>query len=375
MTLFCKTPFCKTPFCKLLALLAVAFCAMNVPARADDVADFYRGKRITLVIGYGTGGGYDTYARMLARFLSEHIPGNPNIIAQNMPGAGSRSAANWLYNVAPKDGTVIAILSQTTPTDQALGQSGIQFDARKFNWIGNMVVVNNILFVSATSGVKTIEDAKKKVLAMGATGASSPSVLYPQVSNNLLGTKFKIVSGYPGGGDINLAVERGEVDGRGSDSWASMKANNQAWLREKKINILFQVGPKREADLDAPLWRELGRTDEEREILDVLSGDVAVGRPILTAPDVPADRVKALRQAFEQTVHDPKFLAAAKQANMYFNPLPGEELQRIVGRIVSQPPELIAKVKAAIKPSDVQRLPGSKSGKSGKSGKSDKSGK
>src|ERR1700736_1181662 len=213
----------------LLLAAALPLC-MAVPALADDVADFYRGKRISLVVGYGTGGGYDLYARMLGRFMSDHIPGKPTIIAQNMPGAGSRGAANWLYKVAPRDGTVIATLSQTTPTDQALGQPGVQFDVRKFNWIGNMVVVNNFLYVSAASGVASLEQAKSKALAIGATGASSPSVLYPQVSNNLLGTKFRIVSGYVSGGDINIAVERGEVDGRGSDSSASMKSTPTHWL-------------------------------------------------------------------------------------------------------------------------------------------------
>jgi tripartite-type tricarboxylate transporter receptor subunit TctC len=354
---------------RISAALLLAFpFVLAAPAGADDVADFYRGKRINLVIGYGSGGGYDTYARMLVRFIGEHIPGNPTVIAQNMPGAGSRGAGNWLYNVAPKDGTVISMLSQATPTDQALGQPGIQFDARKFNWIGNMVVVNNITFVRAASGIRSIEDAKQRVVVLGSTGASSPSVLYPQVSNNLLGTKFKIVSGYPGGGDINLAVERGEVDGRGSDSWASMKANNPAWISERKVNILYQVGPRREADLDAPLWSELAQDDEQRQILDVLSGDVAVGRPILTAPDVPAERVKALRLAFDATLKDPKFIAAAEQARMYLNPMGGEELQQIVGRIVSPSPAVIAKVKDAIKIKDVQQLPGGQQPQGGASG-------
>ena len=343
----------------LASILLAGMLIAASPASADDVADFYRGKRINLVIGYGSGGGYDTYARMLARFIGEHIPGNPTVIAQNMPGAGSRGAGNWLYNVAPKDGTVISMLSQATPTDQALGQAGIQFDVRKFNWIGNMVVVNNITFVWAASGIRSIDDAKQRVVVLGSTGASSPSVLYPQVSNNLFGTKFKIVLGYPGGGDINIAVERGEVDGRGSDSWASMKANNPAWIRERKVNILYQVGPRRESDLDAPLWSELAQNDEQRQILEVLSGDVAVGRPILTAPDVPAERVKALRLAFDETLKDPKFIAAAEQARMYLNPMAGEELQQIVGRIVSPSPAVIAKVKDAIKIKDVQQLPGS----------------
>jgi tripartite-type tricarboxylate transporter receptor subunit TctC len=324
-------------------------------AAADDVADFYRGKRINLVIGYGPGGGYDTYARLLGRFIGERIPGKPTIVPQNMPGAGSRGAANWLYNVAPKDGTVLATLSQTTPTDQALGQSGIRFDAAKFNWIGNTVLVNNVMFVWSETGVATVDEAKRKQLAIGATGASSPSVLYPQVSNNLLGTKFKIVSGYPGGGDINIAVERREVDGRGSDSWASIKAHSSRWLNERKINILFQVGPRREADLpDVPMWSELGQSDEQRQILEVLSGDVAVGRPILTGPGVPTDRVQALRKAFDETVRDPQFIEAANKAAMYLNPMSGAELQQIVGRIVGPSPAVIEKIQEATKIKDAQ---------------------
>jgi tripartite-type tricarboxylate transporter receptor subunit TctC len=348
-------------------LLAVALpLAGAAPASADDVADFYRGKRINLVVGYGTGGGYDLYARMLGRFMGDHIPGKPTIIAQNMPGAGSRGAANWLYNVAPRDGSVIATLSQTTPTDQALGQPGVHFDVRKFNWVGNMVVVNNLLFVSAASGVATLAQAKSKSLAIGATGASSPSVLYPQVSNNLLGTKFKIVSGYVSGGDINIAVERGEVDGRGSDSWASMKSTHPDWLRDRTVNILFQIGTKHEGDLpEVPLWSELGQSDEQRQILEILSGDVTVGRPILTAPDVPPDRVRALRRAFDETLADPLFVEAASKANMEFHPIGGEALQDVVSRIAGASPKVIAMVKEAIKIKDVRQLPADQKPKDG----------
>src|SRR5262245_22579469 len=183
----------------LAALTTALLIATSTTAIAqnDEVADFYRGKTVRLVIGYGPGGGYDVYGKFLARYLGEHIPGKPTVIAQNMPGAGSRSAANWLYKVAPKDGTVLAVLGQATPADQALGQPGVQFDVRQFNWIGNMVDVNNIMMTWAESGVRTIDDAKKKSLAIGATGASSPSVIYPTVANNLFGTQFKIVSGYP----------------------------------------------------------------------------------------------------------------------------------------------------------------------------------
>ena len=334
---------------RLPLLAAVALPLLIKPAAADDVADFYRGKRLSLVIGFGAGGGYDLYARMLGRFIGAHIPGNPTIVPQNMPGAGSRNAANWLYAVAPRDGSVIATLGQATPTDQALGQPGVLFDARRFNWIGNLALVNNILFVSAASGVATFADAKLKPVAVGASGASSPSVLYPQVSNNLLGSKFKIVSGYPGGGDINIAVERHEVDGRGSDSWASMKSTHPDWVRDHAINILFQVGPRREPDLpDVPLWTELAGDADQRQVLEILSGDVSVGRPILTAPEVPAARVKALRQAFDDTLRDPNFLEAARGANMDFNPMDGEQLQQIVGRIVAPSPRILALVKDAI---------------------------
>jgi tripartite-type tricarboxylate transporter receptor subunit TctC len=332
----------------LATLVAATLLGSATLPAAADVADFYRGKRINFVIGYGTGGGYDIYARLLARFIGEHIPGNPTVVPQNMPGAGSRRAANWLYAVAPKDGTVLACLGQATPTDQALGQPGIQFDARKFNWIGNLVVVNNIMFVSAASGVATIDDAKKKTLSMGASGASSPSVLYPQVSNNLLGTKFKVVPGYSSGSDINLAVERHELDGRGSDSWASLKSTNADWLRDHKINILFQVGPRRESDLpDVPLWSELGESEGQRQVLEILSGDVAVGRPILTAPNVPADRVRALRKAFDETLADPQFLAAAKHANIYISPVGGEELQAMVDRIAGPSERVLTMLRQA----------------------------
>lgn len=343
-----------------IAAVLVMFGMVN-RAAAQPVADFYKGKQMPLVIGYGVGGGYDQYARVLARFMGAHIPGEPTLVVQNMPGAGSRKAANWLYNIAPKDGGVLATLGQNTPTDQALGQPGIQFDAAKFNWIGNMVVVNNTLAVWHTTGVKTLEDATKRDLAIGATGASSPSVVYPQVANNLLGTKFKIISGYPGGGDINLALERGEVDGRGSNSWASWKSTKADWLRDKKVNILFQVGLTREADLpDVPLLSELGKTAEDRQVLEIISADVAVGRPILTTPDVPPVRVAVLRKAFDDTIADKAFLAEAEKQKMDINPFSGAELQTVVARVLAHPPEIIAKVNQAITIRDMKLLPGAK---------------
>ncbi len=351
---------------KLSAFVAVGLLVYSLvgTAQAQSPAEFYAGKRINVVIGYGAGGGYDQYARVFARHMGDYIPGKPTLVPQGMPGAGSRKAANWLYNVAPKDGTTLAMLGQNTATDQALKAEGVQFDVRKFFWIGNMVVVNNTLAVWHTSGVKTIEEATKKALSIGGTGAASPSVIYPQVANNLLGTKFKIISGYPGGGDVNLAMERGELDGRGSNSWASWKSTKADWLKEKKVNILFQVGPKREEDLpDVPLLTELAKTPEQKRVFEVLSADVSVGRPFLTTPGVPADRVAALRKAFDDTIKGKPFLADAEKLKMDIAPMSGVELQKLVSNTVEMPDSIIALVKEAIEIKDVQELPAQKTGK------------
>ena len=345
----------------ILAAALAGVLLSAATARAQDVAEFYRGKRINMVIGYSAAGGYDLYARLLARFMGEHIPGKPTIVPQNMPGASSRLAANWVYNVAPKDGTVIATISQSTPLDQALGQAGIQFDARRFNWIGNMIVVNNVMYVTGDTGVATIEDVKSKPVAVGATGASSPSVIYPQVSNNLFGTKFRIVSGYGGGGDIRLAIDRGELNGRGSDSWASVKATTLDWVKTGKIRILFQVGLTREPDLpDVPLWSELAKDPKQKQTIEILSNDVILGRPFVVAPEVPADRVAALRRAFDLAMKDPQLVEQANKAKMDLNPLDGATLQREVERTLSAPPDVIETVKAALKITDVQQLSGAK---------------
>jgi tripartite-type tricarboxylate transporter receptor subunit TctC len=319
-------------------------------ASANSVSDFYSGKRITVVIGYGTGGGYDQYARVLARFYGDHVSGHPVLVPQNMPGSGSRVAANWLYNVAPRDGSVIGVTAQSTPLDQLLGAKGVQFDVRKFLWIGNMVVVNNVLTTWYTSGIKTIDDARAKTVPIGASGGASQSMVYPLVSNNLLGTKFKIIAGYRGGGDINIAMERGELAGRGGASWASWKSTKPDWVRDKKINILFQAGPERESDLpDVPLWSELTDDAEKRQVLEVLSGDVVVGRPILAPPGLPADRAKALRAAFDATMKDPRFLDEANKQKMDISPIGGEQLQAIVEKIIGVQPKIVDMVKDALK--------------------------
>jgi tripartite-type tricarboxylate transporter receptor subunit TctC len=320
----------------LLAMLAATLLWPGA-AFSQSVEDFYRGKKIDLIIGYSPGGTYDLYARLVARFLGSHIPGKPLIVPRNMPGAGSRAAATWVANVAAKDGSVLATADQSMSLEQAAGDKRIKFDTRQFIYIGNPNIENNTTATWAASGVKTIDDAKKREVTMGATGGSTSSQ-YPKAMNALLGTRFRIIFGYPGGNDINLAMERGEVDGRGSNSWSSWKTTRPDWLAQKKINILVQIGLKKARDLpDVPLLMDLASNPEDRELLRLLSASTNIGRPIFTTPGVPADRVAALRKAFDAMVRDPAFLAEARRAKFDIEPNSGEELQKLVAGIVGTP--------------------------------------
>jgi tripartite-type tricarboxylate transporter receptor subunit TctC len=305
----------------------------------QPVEDFYRGRKIDLIIGYSSGGTYDLYARLVARHLGRHIPGQPLIVPRNMPGAGSRTAVTWVYNIAPRDGTVLATADQSLSLQQAAGDKRIQFDTTKLVYIGNPNVENNTTATWHTSGVRTIEDARRREVTMGATGGSTSSQ-YPKAMNALLGTRFKIILGYPGGNDINLAMERGEVDGRGSNSWASWKATRPHWLAEHKINILVQIGLRKAPDLPGvPLLMELGGNDADRTLLRLLSSSTQIGRPVFTTPGVPDERAAALRRAFEAMVRDPAFLEDARKGNFDIDAVPGEAMQRLVAEIVGMPRE------------------------------------
>jgi tripartite-type tricarboxylate transporter receptor subunit TctC len=318
--------------------------AMSQPS----VEEFYRGKKIDLIIGYSPGGTYDLYARLVARHLGNHIPGKPLIVPRNMPGAGSRAAANWVYNIAPRDGTVLATADQSLSLQQAAGDKRIGFDTTKFIYIGNPNIENNTTAAWHTSGVRTLDDARRREVTVGATGGSTSSQ-YPKAMNALLGTKFKIVLGYPGGNDINLAMERGEVEVRGSNSWSSWKATRADWLAEKKINILVQIGLAKTPDLaDVPLLMELGANDDDRRLLRVLSASTALGRPIFTTPDVPVERAAALRQAFEAMVRDPAFVDEAKRGKFDIDPSPGEAMQKIVTEMMAMPQAQSARLKQII---------------------------
>ena len=322
------------------ALLVISAASPDVALSQPAVEDFYRGKKIDLAIGYSPGGTYDLYARLVARHLSRHIPGRPLIVARNMPGAGSRTAATFVAGIAPRDGTVLATGDQSLSLQQAAGDKRVAFDTRKFIYIGNPNAENNTTATWHTSGVKTIEDAKRREVTMGATGGSTSSQ-YPKAMNALLGTRFKIILGYPGGNDINLAMERGEVDGRGSNSWASWKATRPHWIAENKINILVQIGLRKAPDLpDVPLLMELGANTEDRALLRLLSTSTQIGRPIFTTPDVPPERVAALRAAFDATMRDPAFLEDAKQGHFEIDPVSGAAMQKLVEEMVATPKEL-----------------------------------
>lgn len=315
------------------------FCASLTltTAQADPIEDFYKNKSIDLIIGYSPGGTYDLYARLVGRFIGDHIPGQPKVVPRNMPGGGSRVATSYIYTVAPKDGTVMGTGDQSMSIEQVMGDSGVTFDTSKLQYIGNPNEENNTLATWYTSGIKTVEDARKIEIPVGATGGSTSSQ-YPKAMNALLGTKFKIIMGYPRGNDINLALEKGEVAARGSNSWSSWKATRPDWLRDKKINIIVQIGLKKAPDLqDVPLLMDLAQNADDRAVLKLLSASVTIGRPLYVGPAVPQARVEALRAAFDETMKDPTFLATAKTEKFDINPVSGVELQKIIGDIIATP--------------------------------------
>jgi tripartite-type tricarboxylate transporter receptor subunit TctC len=333
----------------ILLSLALAATLTATSAAADPVADFYRGKTISMVIGVSVGGDYDRRARLIARHMGRHIPGNPTIVATNMPGGGGLLAANWLANVAPRDGTAMLMAAQNLPMVQAIGTGSVKYDARKFFWLGNTTDTPNVINSWHTTGIRTVQDAMQRELVVAATGIGSGSYYYPAALNALVGTKFKIVSGYPGGNEANLAMERGEVGGRGSNSWASWKSTRPQWLADKKIIMLVQIALKRHPELkDVPTMQDLARNEADAKVLTFLSADTAIARAVVTAPEVPAARVAALRQAFAATMKDPEFLAEATKMKMDLSIATGEEAQAVAASVVDTPPDVVARAKAIL---------------------------
>jgi len=329
---------------------AALLTAMLADSHAQGVADFYRGKVVEVYIGYSTGGGYDIYARMLARHMGRFIPGNPTLLPKNMEGAGSLRLANWLVNAAPRDGTAFATIGRGTSFDPILGQPGAQFKGTDFNWLGSM---NNEVSVCASwadSGVSKFEDLLSKELLIGAVSANDDTMQFAKVLTAVLGAKFRIVSGYPGGNDVVLAMERGEVKGRCGWSWSSVLAAHASWWKEKKINILVQLALAKHPDLpDVPLITDLAKNEDQRQMLRLIFARQVMGRPFLAPPGVPKDRVEALRTAFMATMADKDFLADAAKARLEIAPVSGEKVQALVTETYATPAVIAQQAAAALK--------------------------
>jgi tripartite-type tricarboxylate transporter receptor subunit TctC len=332
---------------KATAAFLVAALMLAVPARAQSVADFYRGRQVQLLIGYSAGAGYDLYARMLARHMGKHIPGNPTLVSQNMPGAGSLKLTNYLYGIAPKDGSVIGMVSRGMATDPLLGDS--KFDPTKFAWLGSITSEVSVCATWHTSPVKSWADITAKEFTLGGSAAGSEQDTFALLLRNIFGAKMRLVTGYPGGNDINLAMERGEVDGRCGWSWTSIKSQKTAWLREKKINLLVQLGMAKHADLpNVPFMLDLAQNEEQRQMLRLIFTSLVLGRPFMAPPGIPEDRKIALRLAFDATMKDPEFLDEAAKIDLEISPVGAAAIDELLAELYKTPKSVVEKAAAAI---------------------------
>jgi tripartite-type tricarboxylate transporter receptor subunit TctC len=323
------------------ALAACGTCS----AQAQTVEQFYKGKTIDLAIGYPPGGSNDLYARLLAAHLGKHIPGNPQVVARNMPGAGSFLAVNWMTSVAPKDGTAIAIGAPTLAIDEKLGTQGVRYKTAQFHWLGRMTPLINIVMIRKSSPVHTIEDAMKTEVSLAGTGAGSTVAVYPTVMNNMFGTKFKLVMGYKGSNEAMLAVERGEVEGH-STAWEALKHAHPTWVKDGFVVLPVQFALKRIAELpNVPTALEFAKSDEQKRVLSAILAATEVGISFFTTPGVPDDRVTALRKAFSETMTDPELKADIAKIRAELDPMSGEDLQKLVADVNDLPADLTEKVK------------------------------
>jgi tripartite-type tricarboxylate transporter receptor subunit TctC len=326
------------------ACVAIAL-ALSSPTRAQSVEEFYRGKTVNILVGFTAGGGYDLYARVLGRHLGRNIPGNPQVVVQNMPGAGSLKATQYVYGVAPKDGTVLATVSRGMATDPLLNNA--KFDATKLTWIGSVTSETSICATWKTSQVKTWDDMFKHEFTLGGSGTGADPDTFALIMRNVFGAKVKLVTGYPGGNDINLAMERGEVDGRCGWSWSSLKSL-KAWLPQ--INLLAQFAVEKNAGLANVAWPiDRAKTEEQRQVLRMLTAGQFLGRPFFGTPDIPPDRKAALRRAFDATMKDPQFLAETTKLDLEVTPVKGETIDAFLADLYRTPKDVVAKAVAAIR--------------------------
>lgn len=327
--------------------IVVAYAAT---ATAETAAEFYKKHNITFHIGFGVGGGYDTYARVLGRHMGKHMPGNPTFTPQNRPGAGSMRMANELYNTLPRDGSAIGTISRGIPMEALFGNKRARFDPTKFNWIGS---INNEVSICATwhaTGITDLTSFVKNGTVVGGTGPGSDPTIFPKVLNNVAGGNLKLIVGYPSGTAVNVAMERGEVQARCGWSWSSVKSTSAQWLKEKKINLVLQMSTSKHPELEkmgVPWVMELADTPRERKILTLIFARQAMGRPILAPPGVPEDRVQVLREAFDAAMKDPAFIKEIEAQKLELSPVSGQEVQALITDMMSTPPDIVQAAKEA----------------------------
>jgi len=335
-----------------LALIALA-AIVSSPAAADDIADFYRGKELQIIIRANPGGNYDSYSRLLGRHIVKHIPGSPTVVARNMPGGGGLTALNYVVNVAPHDGTVLTMVTSSMPMDQALGRNKrLKVDMRKLNWIGNMSDENLFFVTTSKSLTKTLDDAKKRETAMAATGTGGVESIVVAIVNNLVGTKFKNIYGYRSSPEMNLSMERGETEGRNTTNLRALYAAAARRPDSKgaaDYNVILQIGMEKAKEYpNVPLLRGLAKSPDDKLVFDFLSRSVSLARPIATNQDVPPQRVAALRKAFDATMKDPAFLAEANKMQLDITAMNGADMQAAVASIVDTPRPILDRIAKAI---------------------------
>jgi tripartite-type tricarboxylate transporter receptor subunit TctC len=332
-----------------LLMLALAFASTSASAQTDPIAEFYKGKTLTIVASGGVGGPIDLAARVVARFLPKHIPGNPTIVVRNMPGGGHVLMANYMFQQAARDGTYIGAVVNSIPTHQVIDGRGVRFDAGQFHWLGSTGYANLMTMAWHTTGVKTIKEVFERELITGATGVGSGTYIYTNAMNVILGTKFKMVMGYKDSAGVDLAIERGEVQARGGMTLTGIKQERPHWIEQKLVTMLVQIGAEREVEYpDVPLMHELARTEEERQVLELISLPAALGRPFFLPQDVPAERVAALRKAFADTMKDPEYVAEGNRVRLDMNPLSDARVTQLVNATVHAAPAVVAKARSAL---------------------------
>jgi tripartite-type tricarboxylate transporter receptor subunit TctC len=331
-----------------LAVFIPAVGLASLPCAAQDpVADFYKGKQISVMVGFSPGGGSSLYAQALARHMGRYLPGSPNLIVQHVPGAGGLVLATNVSNTVARDGTAFAITGRTVAIEPLLGNKNAKFDGRQFNWIGTANVEYTTCTLWHAARVKTLQDALRMEAIVGGSGADATEVIFPKAANKLTGTKFKVVLGYPGSTEILLAMERGEVEGFCGIGWTFLKLRKADWLKEKKVNILYQMSLEKHPELpDVPAIIDYAKTPDDRKVFEFLFAPQEMGRPFFAPPGVPAERVAALRSAFARTLKDPAFLADAEKMGVEVQHVGGDQIQKLVERTYASPPEVIARAKA-----------------------------